>query len=121
MSMQENCGIFRSEGPLREQLGVIGRLRERFAGVRLRDRGKRYNTELVEILELRSLLDFTELIVAGALAREESRGAHYRTDHPARDDERWLKHTLAVRGPDGPVFSYRPVRITRFQPKERKY
>ena len=120
-SMQTNCGIFRSEGPLREQLGIIGRLKRRFTGVRLRDRGRRFNTELVEILELRSLLDFTEVIVAGALEREESRGAHYRTDHPERDDERWLKHTLATRGPGGPVFSYRPVRITRYQPKERKY
>jgi succinate dehydrogenase / fumarate reductase flavoprotein subunit len=75
----------------------------------------------VEILELRSLLDFSEVIVAGALARKESRGAHYRTDYPRRDDAEWLKHSLARRGPDGPIFDYTPVRITRYEPKERKY
>ncbi|MEI6634204.1 MAG: hypothetical protein WCP22_10360 [Chlamydiota bacterium] len=120
-SMQKNCGIFRAEAPLREQLGIVRGLGERFGRVRLSDRGKRFNTELVELLELRSLLDFTEVIVAGALARRESRGAHSRTDYPARDDAGWLKHSFARRGPDGPVFDYAPVRITRHQPKERKY
>jgi len=121
VSMQKNCGIFRAAGQLREQLGIIGRLRERFARAPLSDKGKRFNTELVELLELGSLLDFTELIVAGALARKESRGAHSRMDYPARNDAEWLTHTLAWKGPDGPVFDYRPVRITRYQPKERKY
>jgi succinate dehydrogenase / fumarate reductase flavoprotein subunit len=120
-SMQKNCGIFRCEHPLREQLGIIRGLREHFTRVRLTDTGKRFNTELVEILELRSLLDFSEVIVAGALARKESRGAHYRTDYPRRDDAEWLKHSLARRGPDGPIFDYTPVRITRYEPKERKY
>ncbi|MCX6353734.1 MAG: succinate dehydrogenase flavoprotein subunit [Candidatus Aureabacteria bacterium] len=120
-SMQKNCGIFRSRGPLQEQLLIIGKLQDRFSRARLSDKGKRCNTELVEILELRSLLDFTELIVRGALAREESRGAHYRTDYPKRDDAHWLKHSLARKGPEGPVFDYKPVRITRYQPKERKY
>ena len=120
-SMQKNCGIFRSKGPLQEQLLIIGKLQDRFSRVRLSDKGKRCNTELVELLELRSLLDFTELIVRGALAREESRGAHYRTDYPKRDDAHWLKHSLARKGPEGPVFDYTPVRITRYQPKERKY
>ncbi len=119
--MQKNCGIFRAGGPLREQLASIAALRERFSRVRLADRGKRFNTELVEALELRSLLDFSEVIVAGALARTESRGAHFRSDYPARDDAAWLKHSFARRGPDGPLFDYAPVRITRYQPGERKY
>ena len=120
-SMQKNCGIFRTEGQLREQLGIIELLKERFARAPLSDKGKRFNTELVELLELRSLLDFTELIAAGALRRAESRGAHFRRDYPARNDAEWLRHTLAWKGPDGPVFDYKPVRITRYQPKERKY
>ena len=77
--------------------------------------------ELVELLELRSQLDFAEVIVAGALARRESRGAHSRTDFPARDDAGWLAHSFARRGPDGPAFDYAPVRITRHRPKERTY
>ena len=121
VSMQKNCGIFRTEAQLREQLGIIGQLKERFAHAPLSDKGKRFNTELVELLELRSLLDFTELIVAGALARKESRGAHSRKDFPKRDDAGWLKHTFAWKGPDGPVFDYKPVRITRYKPEERKY
>lgn len=120
-SMQKNCGIFRADGPLGAQLDIIRGLRDRFARVRLSDRGKRFNTELVELLELRSLLDFTEVIVMGARARRESRGAHFRTDYPARDDAGWLRHSFARRGADGPVFDYAPVRITRHQPKERKY
>lgn len=121
VSMQKNCGIFRSEAPLREQIGIIKGLQERFGRARLTDKGKGFNTELVEMIELRSLLDFTELIVRGALARRESRGAHSRTDYPARDDVNWLKHSLARKGPEGPVFDYKPVKITRHQPKERKY
>ncbi|HQM53626.1 MAG: succinate dehydrogenase flavoprotein subunit [Candidatus Aureabacteria bacterium] len=119
--MQRNCGIFRSEKPLGAQLDAVRGLQERFTRVPLSDRGRRFNTELVELLELRSLLDFAEVIVAGALARRESRGAHSRTDFPARDDAGWLAHSFARRGPDGPAFDYAPVRITRHRPKERTY
>ena len=121
VSMQKNCGIFRSEKQLREQSEIIRELKERFKNVRVEDKGKSFNMELVEFLELKSLLEFSELIVAGALARTESRGAHYRTDYPERDDAEWLKHSLAKMGPAGPFFSYKPVIITRYQPKERKY
>ncbi|MCX6357094.1 MAG: succinate dehydrogenase flavoprotein subunit [Candidatus Aureabacteria bacterium] len=119
--MQKNCGIFRSDSLLRAQLAAIGTLRGRFERVRLHDRGARFNTELMELIELRSLLDFTELIVRGALLRTESRGAHSRTDHPTRDDARWLTHSFARHTPEGPVCDYAPVRITRYEPKERKY
>ena len=66
-------------------------------------------------------MDISEVIAMGALAREESRGAHARTDFPVRDDEKWLKHTIVRRTEDGPEFSYKPVTITKWQPEERKY
>ena len=78
--------------------------------------------ELLHVLELDSLLNAAEIVVAGALARQESRGAHTRLDFPKRDDVHWLEHTLAHRGPDGsPQLSYIPVTITKHQPVERKY
>ena len=80
-----------------------------------------YNTDLTEAIELGYLLDVAEAIVAGALAREESRGAHYREDFPKRDDGRFLVHTLAWKGVGGVRLGYKPVSITRFQPQERKY
>ena len=75
----------------------------------------------MEAIELGHLLEIAEVIVAGAINRTESRGAHWRTDHPKRDDENWLKHTLAWRTDEGVKFDYKPVVITRFQPEERKY
>jgi succinate dehydrogenase / fumarate reductase flavoprotein subunit len=97
-------------------------LRDRFARTRVVDQGKRFNMNLLEALELSNMLEFSELIVDGALVREESRGAHYRTDHAKRDDENWLKHTMAFRTEDGGhELRYKPVQITRFQPEERKY
>jgi succinate dehydrogenase / fumarate reductase flavoprotein subunit len=72
-------------------------------------------------LELRGMLELAELIVAGAIPREESRGSHSRTDFPVRDDQNWLRHTMAVYSPEGPVFSYTDVEITDYEPKERKY
>jgi succinate dehydrogenase / fumarate reductase flavoprotein subunit len=80
-----------------------------------------FNTDLTEALELDNLLHFAELIVSGALKREESRGAHFRNDFPKRDDARWMKHTLAQYGEDGPRLSYAPVTKTRYEPMERSY
>ena len=89
---------------------------------RLDDRSQTFNTELVSALELEYLLDSAETIVHSALAREESRGAHARTDFPNRDDERYLAHTLAYRQPEGPPrLEYRPVTITQWQPQVRSY
>jgi succinate dehydrogenase / fumarate reductase flavoprotein subunit len=121
-----NAGVFRSPDKLEVELAIIGDLRERFNRISLDDKGKHYNTELIETLELAHMLDFAECIVAGALIRQESRGAHARRDFPKRDDENWMKHTLAFRGPDGrPQLDYKPVRYgpegPRFQPEERKY
>ncbi|HEY1013467.1 MAG TPA: succinate dehydrogenase flavoprotein subunit [Herpetosiphonaceae bacterium] len=125
-TMMGNAGVFREAGKLAQQVGIIHDLRERFSRVALDDKGKRFNTELIEALELSHKLEFSETIVAGALAREESRGAHARRDFPSRDDAGWMKHTLAYRQADGtPRLEYKAVRYeaegVRFQPEERKY
>lgn len=115
--MSLNLGIFRTKPSMSDAVGRVRELKERAAFVLLQDRGKIFNTDLIQALELQSLLEVAETIAIGALAREESRGAHYRADFPTRDDVAWLKHTLAHRTADGPALSYAPVTITRFQPK----
>jgi succinate dehydrogenase / fumarate reductase flavoprotein subunit len=120
-SMTDNCAIFREEEKLKSQLENIAKLRERFRDLKIDDKSKRFNTDLISALELGHLLEFSEVIVTGALARQECRGSHYRVDYPKRDDENWLKHTLAYRTDDGPRLEYKPVSITKFQPEERKY
>ncbi|MBC2706181.1 MAG: FAD-binding protein [ANME-2 cluster archaeon] len=119
--MTGKCGIFRDSRKLVEALEQTRRLRERFNNIGISDRGMIFNTEMMEALELRNLLDFSEVIAASALAREESRGAHYRTDHPERDDVGWLKHTLAYRSETGPLLEYKPVTITSYKPERRMY
>jgi succinate dehydrogenase / fumarate reductase flavoprotein subunit len=120
-SLMQNCGIFRTEASLTQQLQIIKELQNRFKNIKLQDKSKNFNTEVVDALEFSYILDFTEAMVAGALARQESRGAHARTDYPSRDDQNWLKHTLAFKTPEGIRLEYKPVNITRFQPMERKY
>jgi succinate dehydrogenase / fumarate reductase flavoprotein subunit len=120
-TMQKNLGIFREAKGLQEQLLILGELKERFRNISIKDKSLSFNTELQEAIEMGNLLSFAETIVVGALARQVCRGAHWRTDHPARDDAKWLKHTLAYRE-DGKIrLDFKPVIITRFQPKERKY
>ena len=119
--MTEKCGIFRDSRKLAEAVKETRILRERFNNIGISDRGMIFNTEMMEALELRNLLDFSEVIAASALAREESRGAHYRTDHPERDDVGWLKHTLAYRSETGPLLEYKPVTITSYKPERRMY
>jgi succinate dehydrogenase / fumarate reductase flavoprotein subunit len=85
------------------------------------DTGRIYNTDLMSALEVDNLLDLSEIIVVGALARQESRGAHSRRDFPKRDDVNWLKHTMAHYTPQGPRLDYIPVNISLWQPAERKY
>jgi len=96
-------------------------LRERYRDLALDDRDRAYNTELVAALELENMLDVAETMVGSALERRESRGSHTRRDYPDRDDERYLKHTLAFTSPDGPRIDYKDVTITRWPPAERKY
>ncbi|MHB0871704.1 MAG: succinate dehydrogenase flavoprotein subunit [Chloroflexota bacterium] len=119
--MEANASVVRDAAKLTAMQRVLVDLRERYGRISLQDRGSLYNTELTEALELGYLLDVAETVVTGALAREESRGAHYREDFPKRDDARFLAHTLASRVNGRVEIAYKPVSITRFQPQERKY
>jgi len=119
--MMENVSVFRTEEGLREALAKLSELRVCYRRVELHDRGMRFNTELEEALELGSLLDLAWATTVAALSRTESRGAHYREDHPARDDVNWLKHSLATLRNGTIAMSYKPVTITQFQPQERTY
>jgi succinate dehydrogenase / fumarate reductase, flavoprotein subunit len=120
--MQDHVGIFR-EGPgMEAALAKVQELKQRFQNVVVMDKGRRFNTDLLEAWELLNLLDLAEVTTVSALVRTESRGAHLREDHVDRDDANWLKHTLAFPAEDGSVrLNYKPVTITRFQPKERVY
>jgi len=120
-TMMVRCSVFRNRGLLEEARRDLAKLRARYVAVRIEDRNRRCNTDLIEALELGFLLALAETMVAGALAREESRGAHYREDFPERDDRRFLLHTLTRKGSDGPEITYKSVRITRYPPRERTY
>lgn len=127
--MMDKVGVFRTGPMMAEAVDKIRELKARFARIQIDDKGVRFNTDLLETFELGCLLDLAEVTGAAALHRAESRGAHYRDDFPQRDDDNWLNHTFAYRpgGPGASVtsgdirFEKRPVVITRFQPKERKY
>ncbi len=119
--MMDHVSVFRTAEGIQEALEKIHELQERVQHVTVSDKGKRFNTELLEAIELRNLLDLAEVTAQSALNRTESRGAHYREDFQQRDDENWLKHTF-VRKENGKIqFEYRPVVITKYQPQERKY
>ncbi|MBN2366405.1 MAG: succinate dehydrogenase flavoprotein subunit [Calditrichaeota bacterium] len=120
-TMMRKVGIFRDEQKLKEMLKKVRELEERAEHLQIDDKGMKFNTDLTEALELDNLLHFAEIIVSGALNRQESRGSQYRTDYPKRDDVNWLKHTLAFKKEGEFIFDYKPVVITKFQPKERKY
>lgn len=119
--MMDKVSVVRSEGALLEAQQEIKQLQAAFGCVALQDKGKRYNTELTEALELGCMLDCAETIVYGSLERRESRGAHYREDYEARDDKEWLAHSLVTRTDSGLRLEKKPITITKFQPKERKY
>jgi succinate dehydrogenase / fumarate reductase flavoprotein subunit len=120
--MMSNCGIFRNKDSLEVCLKKVKELQGRFKKAKVTDRGKTFNSELIEAVELQHMLEYSEIIVVSAIAREESRGSHARTDFPKRDDAKWLKHTLSYKKPDGGIeLKYKPVTITKHQPEERKY
>jgi succinate dehydrogenase / fumarate reductase flavoprotein subunit len=121
VEMMDKCGVFRTVDGLRSVQQDLAELQERYHHVSVTDKGKRFNTEVLEAIELGNLLDLAEATVAGALAREESRGAHYREDFAKRNDAAWLKHTLAHKTERGIQLTYKPVVITKYQPQERKY
>jgi succinate dehydrogenase / fumarate reductase flavoprotein subunit len=120
-TMDGYVGVFRTGTGLKTALDKIQELKQRLPGMKVEDRGHIYNTDLLSCLEVDNLLDLAEIIVTGAIARKESRGAHSRRDFPKRDDVDWLKHTLAHYTPKGPRLEYTPVNITMWQPVERKY
>jgi succinate dehydrogenase / fumarate reductase flavoprotein subunit len=120
-NMMEECSVFRTEKGLTRLVGDLAGLREKTGEIGMKDSGKRFNTELLETLELLNMLTLSEVVALSALRRKESRGAHSREDFPKRDDGNWLKHTFAFKTRDGIELRYRPVTVTRFQPEERKY
>jgi succinate dehydrogenase / fumarate reductase, flavoprotein subunit len=133
-TMDRNVQVFRTEASMKEALGAIEELKERYANVVVQDKGQRYNTDLLEAVELGFLIELAEVITLGALARKESRGGHFREDYESRDDVNFMRHTMAYRAPmsedaadDLSIFAseirldYKPVTVTRYQPMERKY
>lgn len=120
-TMMDNCGVFRDEKSLKKCLKDIRTLQKRYENVVVDDKSLTFNTNLEEALELGNMLTYAEIIAASALHRTESRGAHYRTDYPKRDDKNWLKHILAKKEDGEITFKYRDVTITDYPPKERTY
>ena len=119
--MERQVGIYRDDAGLRAACGQLEKLRGRFGQIGVADHDPTFNTELTSVLELDFMLDVAATIAHSALARQESRGAHSRTDFPNRDDERFLKHSLAYREERGPRVEHLPVTITRWQPAARVY
>jgi succinate dehydrogenase flavoprotein subunit len=120
-AMEDGAGIYRDEQKMEAACKALRALRERFKDILIEDRGSTFNTEVMSALELDYMLDVAEAVANSALMRRESRGSHTRTDFPKREDENFLKHTLAYRTPDRPRIEYLPVTITRWTPEERKY
>jgi succinate dehydrogenase / fumarate reductase flavoprotein subunit len=127
-TMDTHAQVYRTEASLKQALSDLATLRARYENVTVQDKGQRFNTDMLEAVELGFLLDLAEVLVVGALARTESRGGHFREDYPTRDDERFMRHTMAYRTNAGDGFGgsdvrldYKPVTMTRYQPMERKY
>jgi succinate dehydrogenase / fumarate reductase flavoprotein subunit len=124
-TMDINAQVYRTEGSLKQALSDIEALKARYRNVTVQDKGRRYNTDLLEAVELGFLLDLAEVLVVSALERKESRGGHFREDYPTRDDVNFMRHTMAYRveGDGGPSIrlDYKPVTMTRYKPMERKY
>jgi fumarate reductase flavoprotein subunit len=120
-TMEEGCGVYRTEASLQETCSTIEALKERAKNVGISDHSQSFNTELETALELENLLDGAEAVAFSALQRKESRGGHQRSDYPKRDDENYLKHSLAYRTDGAPRIDYLDVVITRWPPKERVY
>jgi succinate dehydrogenase / fumarate reductase flavoprotein subunit len=127
-TMDRNAQVFRTEETLQTALADVERLRRRYPNVKVHDRGRRFNTDLLEAVELGFLLDLAEVLVYSAINRKESRGAHMRDDFPKRDDVNFMQHTMAylTAGLESPAadhirLDWKPVRVTQYEPTERKY
>jgi succinate dehydrogenase / fumarate reductase flavoprotein subunit len=119
--MQEKVGVFRTGPELLEAQATVEELRERFKIVVVTDKGRTFNQSLIHTIETGYLLDLAATMVAGAVERTESRGAHSRTDFPDRDDENWMKHTLSYLDDDQIRLDYSEVTVTKYQPQVRSY
>jgi len=120
--MMKHFGVFREESSMREGLEKIYEIRERAKDVKVYDTSKRFNTDLISVLEFLNLVEIAPTIALPAIERRESRGSHARKDYPKRDDKNFLKHSVVVKGEDGELsLSWKPVVITKFPPEERKY
>ncbi len=120
-TMKDHFGVFREEKQMREGLERLLALKQRCATIGLRNAGGLFNLDLIRTLELEGMVDVALAVASGAVARTESRGSHSRTDYPTRDDETWLKHTMAHSAAGGPRLDYKPVTLGTFEPQERKY
>jgi succinate dehydrogenase / fumarate reductase flavoprotein subunit len=120
-AMTEYCGVFRTEELMQQGLQKIQKWQDKYSQIYLDDKGSSWNTEVIEALELRSLMIVGKIIMTSAFHRQESRGAHFREDYSQRDDNQFLQHTMAYYSPAGIDIQYRPVTINMFQPQERKY
>ena len=119
-TMDRDANVFRTEQGLKDALKTMRALKQR-AYQHVEDKSREFNMNLINVLELQSMLEIAEVVLMGAYARTESRGAHFRLDFPKRDDINWMKHTIASKTPDGPKIDYLPVTVTRYQPQERTY
>ncbi len=119
--MMAGCSVFRIDQGLKKTLEAVRELEQRARNISIDNLGDRFNTDLIDALELQNMLPLAEAIAASALNRTESRGAHSREDYPGRDDEHWLKHTLVQRTDSGLSITYKPVTVTLFPPKPRTY
>ncbi len=119
--MNQSVGVFRTQDNLTEAVAQAEVIHTRAQKLWVMDKSRVFNTDLTEALEFQSIVDLARTIAAGALAREECRGAHFREDHPGRDDDNWMKHTIANHSEAGPVLTDHPVTFTRFEPQERTY
>jgi len=121
LNMDKNVGIYRVEKDMQHNVEIIANLKERFKNVGISKRSFKYNIELLRYLDLEAMLDLAEVVTKSALARKESRGAHFREDYPERDDANWMKHTVIEYTKQAIKISYAPVRITKYQPQKRVY
>ncbi len=120
-TMNDNLGVFRTAPEMQKALDKIRELKERFKNIFIKDKGRIYNSNLMNTIETENLLDLAEVSVLGGLKRQESRGGHARRDFTTRNDDKWLKHTLAYYTEKGPRFDYKDVTIDKWKPVERKY
>lgn len=120
-TIEKNVGLFREDNGLKEALNEVKQLKIDYENVSLSDTSSSFNMELTNAVEIGFMLDVAEVLATGALQRTESRGGHFREDYPQRDDQNWLKHTVARQSKEGVDISYRPVTIDKWQPVERKY